>query len=209
MTNRLCRFVIFIVTIVCLAGGSVFAQKEPNNVESHVQPAFDQLEFDAIAFVTEHHPELVALLQSLKSMRQKEYDTAIREIVRTKKRLDAIAKREPEVHSMELDAWKLKSKIDLLMARGIARDKSFDKASLRDLLSLQLENQKKRWKHEQSTLRKRQEQLAELLSRTEGFESEKVEQELASHLKNVDAKIGKAKKSRQDIKTAKGDKDKP
>ncbi len=178
-------------------------------MESHVQPAFDQLEFDAIAFVTEHHPELVALLQSLKSMRQKEYDTAIREIVRTKKRLDAIAKREPEVHSMELDAWKLKSKIDLLMARGIARDKSFDKAALRDLLSLQLENQKKRWKHEQSTLRKRQEQLAELLSRTEGFESEKVEQELASHLKNVDAKIGKAKKSRQDIKTAKEDKDKP
>ena len=134
---------------------------------------------------------------------------AIREIVRTKKRLDAISKREPELHSMELDAWKLKSKIDLLMARGIARDKSFDKAALRDLLTLQLENQKKRWKHEQATLRKRQEQLAELLSRTEGLESDKVEQELATHLKNVDSKIGKSKKSKQDIKTSKEDKDKP
>ena len=185
------------------------AQKVPNSVDAQVQPAFDQLESDAIAFVTEHHPELVSLLQSLKSMRQKEYDMAIREIVRTRKRLEALVKREPELHSMELDAWKLKSKIDLLMARGIARDKSFDKAVLRDLLSQRLENQKKRWRHEQTTLRKRQEQLAELLARTEGSENGKVEQELSTHLKHVDAKIVKTKKSKQDAKSTKEDKTKP
>jgi len=185
------------------------AQKVPNSVDAQVQPAFDQLESDAIAFVTEHHPELVSLLQSLKSMRQKEYDMAIREIVRTRKRLEALVKREPELHSMELDAWKLKSKIDLLMARGIARDKSFDKAVLRDLLSQRLENQKKRWRHEQTTLKKRQEQLAELLARTEGSENDKVEQELSTHLKNVDAKIVKTKKSKQDAKSTKEDKTKP
>ena len=110
---------------------------------------------------------------------------------------------------MELDAWQLKSKIDLLMARGIARDKSFDKAVLRDLLSQQLDNQKKRWRHEQTTLRKRQEQLAELLARTEGHESDKVEQELSTHLKHVDAKIGKSKKSKQDTKSTKEDQTKP
>ena len=134
---------------------------------------------------------------------------AIREIGRTKKRLEALVKREPELHSMELDAWKLKSKIDLLMARGIARDKSFDKAVLRDLLSQRLENQKKRWRHEQTTLSKRQEQLAELLARTEGSENDKVEQELSTHLKHVDAKIGKTKKSKQDAKSTKEDKTKP
>jgi len=209
VTHYFSLFAMFWVAVLYLATGSAMAQKVPNSVDAQVQPAFDQLESDAIAFVTEHHPELVSLLQSLKSMRQKEYDMAIREIGRTKKRLEALVKREPELHSMELDAWKLKSKIDLLMARGIARDKSFDKAVLRDLLSQRLENQKKRWRHEQTTLKKRQEQLAELLARTEGSENDKVEQELSTHLKNVDAKIVKTKKSKQDAKSTKEDKTKP
>ena len=134
---------------------------------------------------------------------------ALREIVRTKKRLEALAKKEIDLHGMELDAWKLKSKIDLLMARGIAQDKSFDKNALRELLSQQLENQKKRWKREQNSLAKRQEQLAELLARTEGFENEKVEQQLSAHLRSVDAKMGKTKKSKQDAKITKEDKNKP
>ena len=209
MIQRFSRFAICATALLCFTTDSVRAQKELELVEAQVQPTFDQLESDAIAFVQAHHPELVALLQSLKSMRQKEYDMAIREIVRTKKRLEALAKKEMDLHAMELDAWKLKSKIDLLMARGIAQEKSFDTNALRELLSQQLENQKKRWKREQTTLTKRQEQLADLLSRTEGFESDKVEQQLAIHLKNVDAKRGKTKKSKQDSKLTKEDKSKP
>ena len=209
MIQSFFRFAICAITLLCFAIGSVRAQKGFELVETQVQPTFEQVESDAIAFVKEHHPELVALLQSLKSMRQKEYDMAIREIVRTKKRLEALAKKEIDLHGMELDAWKLKSKIDLLMARGIAQDKSFDKNALRELLSQQLENQKKRWKREQTTLAKHQEQLTELLARTEGFENEKVEQQLSAHLKSVDAKMGKTKKSKQDAKITKEDKNKP
>ncbi len=187
----------------------VLGQKDLNSAEAQAQPSSDQLENDAITFVQEHHPELVVLLQSLKSMRPKEYETAIREIVRTKKRLDALAKREIETHAMELEAWKLKSKIDLLMAKGIARDKAFDKAVLRDLLSQQVENQKKRWKQEQSTLAKRQAQLTELLSRAEGHEAEKIDQQLTIYLKTVDNKFGKAKKPKQDAKITNDDKVKP
>ena len=171
--------------------------------------AYDQMWRRAIVFVQEHHPELVSLLQSLKAMRQKEYEMAIREIVRTKKRLETLFKRESEMHAMELDAWKLKSKIDLLVAKGIARDKSFDTVVLRDLLKQQLENQKKRWKHEQSTLAKRQEQIGDLLSKIEGHEEAKVEQQLSAHLKNVDNKIGKTKKLRQELKTTNEGKLKP
>lgn len=134
---------------------------------------------------------------------------AIREIVRTKKRLEMLAKREAGLYAMELEAWKLKSKIDLMMAKAIARDKAFDKVVLRELLSQQVENQKKRWKHEQSTITKRQEQLAELLGRTEGHEDERVDQQLSAHLKNVDSKVGKAKKLKQEAKINKEDKDKP
>ena len=197
------------VVLICLGSAQTLGQKETNTFETQTQPTFEQLEADAIAFVQENHPELVSLLQSLKAMRQKEYESAIRDIVRTKKRLDALAKRESEIHAMELDAWKLKSKIDLLIARGIARDKTFDTAELRDLLKLQLENQKKRWKHEQANLAKRQEQLADLLSRTEGHEDEKIDQQLSAHLKNVDSKVGKTKKPKQEVKSNIEDKDKP
>ena len=164
---------------------------------------------DSIAFVQEHHAELVTLLKSLKVMRQKEYEMAIREIGRTKKRIESLTKREPELHDMELDAWKLKSQIDLLMAKGVASDKSFDKAVLRDLIQLQFENQKKRWKQEQSTLKKRQEQLLELVAKIEGHEEERIDQQLSIHLKTIENKTGRGKKPKQDAKAKNSGGEKP
>ena len=191
---------VLATVVFCLGSTSALGQKEAS---------IELLEPDAIAFVQEHHPELVSLLQSLKAMRQKEYEIAIREIVRTRKRLESLAKREVETHAVELEAWKLQSKIDLLIAKGIARDKAFDTAVLRELLKLQVENQKKRWKHEQTTLVKRQEQLGQLLLRTEGHEDEKIDQQLSILSKRVDSKIGKTKKPKQEAKPNSESKDKP
>ena len=191
---------VLATVVFCLGSTSALGQKEAS---------IELLEPDAIAFVQEHHPELVSLLQSLKAMRQKEYEIAIREIVRTRKRLESLAKREVETHAVELEAWKLQSKIDLLIAKGIARDKAFDTAVLRELLKLQVENQKKRWKHEQTTLIKRQEQLGQLLLRTEGHEDEKIDQQLSILLKRVDSKIGKTKKPKQEAKPNSESKDNP
>ena len=209
MIHSVVRYFLLGSMFCCLQINCCFAQKESTAADSTPQPVLEQSEADAIAFVQEHHPELVFLLQSLKSMRQKEYEMAIRDIVRTKKRLEMLAKREADLYAMELEAWKLKSKIDLMMAKAIARDKAFDKVVLRELLSQQVDNQKKRWKHEQSTLTKRQEQLVELLGRTEGHEDERVDQQLSVHLKNIDSKVGKAKKLKQEAKINKEDKDKP
>jgi len=181
--------------------GLGFSQKDAGAVDS--PQSFEQIEIDSTAFVQEHHPDLVVLLQSLKAMRQKEYEVAIREIGRTRKRLESHLKKEPELYSMELDAWKLKSKIDLLMAKGIAQNKSFEKAVLRGLLREQIENQKRRLKHEQATLEKRQSQILESLTRLEGKEDEKTDQQLVNYLKSIDNKIGKTKKSKQDSKTNK------
>ncbi len=191
---------VLLFVAICFCFDSVRAQEDGQKSESQVPNNFEQLEVDSISFVQEHHAELVTLLKSLKVMRQKEYEVAIRDIGRTKKRLESLTKREPELQGMELEAWKLKSQIDLLLAKGIARDKSFDKKVLRELIGLQIENQKKRWKHEQATLTKRQEQLAEQLANVEGHENEKIDLQLSIHLKSVDNKIGKAKKSKQDAK---------
>jgi len=195
-----------VLSLALISLANIHAQDVAIKSESQIQTTFEQLEVDAISFVQENHEELASLLKSLKVMRQKEYEVAIREIGRTKKRLESLTKREPELHAMELDAWKLKSQIDLLLAKGIARDRSFDKDALRELLRLQLENQKKRWKHERSTLTKRQEQLAELIAKVEGHEEERIEQQLSNHVKSIDNKIGKTKKPKQDAKPTNLDK---
>ena len=177
--------------------------------ELPVSPSFAQIETEAIEFVKEHHPELVSLLQLLKAMQQKEYETAIRDIVKAQKRLESLEKREPETHAIELNGWKLQSKIDLLLARGFARDKAFDTKVLRGLLQDQVENQKKRLKNEQVNLQKRQEQVADSLGRLEGHEDEKIEQQLAALLKRVDAKTGKANKPKPELKPTKEANEKP
>lgn len=171
-------------------GQPVLGQSFLGQGEREAAPAtpFEVLEQDAIAFVKEHHPELVSLLQTLKPMSQKEYQTAIRDIAKTRKRLEMLLKREVESHSLELESWKLQSKIDLLLAKGVAGDKSFDKEGLRSLLKNQVENQKKRWKLEQASLLKREQQLSDLLSKTEGHEQERIEQQLTNLMKRMENK---------------------
>jgi hypothetical protein len=202
------NYFFWTLALLFCSASPALGQKE-SAINETPATTFEQIEVDSIAFVEENHPELATLLKSLKTMRQKEYESAIRETWRTKKRLESLSKKETDLHTMELDAWKLKSKIDLLIARGIAQDKTFTQSELRELLKQQIENQKKRWKHEQSTLAKRQEQIAEQLSRVEGHEDERTDQQLANHLKNVDLKIGKAKKPKTESRPAKEEREKP
>jgi len=188
---------------------SVRVENVDRDTTATATPTFEQVEAEAIEFVKEHHPELVSLLQLLKAMRQKEYEAAIRDIVKARKRLESIVKREPETHAIELAGWKLQSKIDLLLARGFARDKAFDTKILRGLLQDQVENQKRRLKNEQVNIIKRQEQVADALGRLEGHEDEKIEQQLAALMKRVDAKTDKVIKPKSGAKPTKEAKDKP
>lgn len=170
---------------------------------------FELMEEVAMGFVTTHHPELVSLLQLLKAMKEKEYESAIRDIIRVQKRLESLVKREPVLHAIELETWQLQSKIDLLLAQGYAKDKAFNKKSLKQLLKEQVEVQKKRWKHEEASLAKRQEQVAELLRKLEGHEDERVEQQFATLMKRVDTQSGKSSKPKPEAKPTKETKGKP
>jgi len=168
--------------------------------ETSNQDAFAQMESEAIDFVKQHHPELVSLLQLLKAMKEKEYDVAIRDIDKARKRLESLVKREPETHRIELDTWKIQSKIDLLLAKGFAQDKAFNTKTLRSLLKEQVENQKTRLKNEQTNLAKRKRQIDEQLEKYQGHEAEKVDQQFAAMMKRVDAKVGKPTKPKSESK---------
>lgn len=189
----------FLMLTLCLP--AAIAQKSATADDTQTATSFEQSEKEAIEFVQEHHPELVSLLESLKSMREKEYQVAIREISKTKKRLDGFAKRGPDIYVIELDAWKIQSKIDLLVAKGIAREKEVNSDVMRGLLTEQVENQKKRWKNELETLAKRQKQISGLLQLTEGHEEEKIDQQLAALQSRVGSKIGKSVKFKQEAKS--------
>lgn len=201
LSQMLVRIALASFLTLMLFVPAAIAEKNAATDDAQAATSFEQSEKEAIEFVQQHHPELVSLLESLKSMREKEYQMAIREISRIKKRLDVIAKRGPDIYMIELDAWKIQSKIDLLVAKGIAREKEVDKDAMRGLLKDQVENQKKRWKHELETLAKRQKQISGLLQMTEGHEEEKIDQQLTALQNRVGSKIGKSKKSKQEAKS--------
>ncbi|MGE3821932.1 MAG: hypothetical protein AB7I30_21170 [Isosphaeraceae bacterium] len=76
----------------------------------------------ALAFVREHHPELVSPLAMLKSMRPDAYDKAIRELGQVSRSLGNLKARDPRRYELGLELWKARSRVDLLTARLAAAD---------------------------------------------------------------------------------------
>ena len=71
----------------------------------------------AIAFARRHHPELARLLVRLKRTESAEYQRAIRALLRTNDHLAQVRQRNAKQYERELRAWKLKSRIQLLVAQ--------------------------------------------------------------------------------------------
>jgi hypothetical protein len=153
------------------------------------------VEQSAMKFVELHHSELAGLLASLKSMKYEEYEKGIREIDKVRRRLEILEKRDPKMHRIELEGWKLQSKIDLVLAKGVARDQHIDSASLRLLIEQRVDNQKKRLELELENIRNREKQVIDSLERLVGHEGERVEQQLSTLLKKVDNNKSKKKKT--------------
>lgn len=161
--------------------------------------SLEEIEPQVLDFVKQHHPELVSLLQLLKSMNEMEYETAVREINKVLNRLSPLQKRDPELYTIELEAWKVQSKIDLTLARAVAQTKEVEVDVLDQLVRRQIELQKKRLRHERNLLSARQQQLKESLEKLEADEEAKVKQSVASLQKKIQFKL---KKSTPDVKTS-------
>lgn len=70
-----------------------------------------------LKFVEQHHPELAALLSSLKAGNAKEYQRALRDLFRVSERLAQFYGRDPQRYDLELRLWQAQSRMDLLAAR--------------------------------------------------------------------------------------------
>ena len=71
----------------------------------------------ALTFARRHHAELVELLASLKPMDSARYASAIAELFQTSERLAKLKTRMPERYRIDLQVWKIDSRVRLLAAR--------------------------------------------------------------------------------------------
>lgn len=112
-------------------------------------------------FLKQHHAELADLLQQLKTSNLRQYEKAMRELHRAKERLEVCRKRDPQRHALELHAWKLQSRAQLLAARLTMSDSSEKREELRKTLADHLAAQRE-------LLERDRERLLERLQRIDG-----------------------------------------
>lgn len=93
----------------------------------------------ALTFVRTNHPELADLLTKLKERRPHEYQKALRELFRVSERLAESQEKQPHRYELELNEWKLQSRIQLLVARMTMGRTPELEQELRNLLGEQLD----------------------------------------------------------------------
>ena len=160
-------------------------------------PAFTVArEAAALAFVGQHHPELVDLLHQLKESDEEEYERVVRELFQTSERLAGVQERNPERYALELEQWKLRSRIQLLAARVSMTDSETLKEELRGALEKQAKVRLDLLHLEQRQLRNRLEKIDALAAELEKAQDKHVQRQF-------DQLTGAIKKTRQERTFAK------
>lgn len=72
----------------------------------------------AMQLVREHHPELFHLVRQLREMDPAAHRAALLDLSRVAERLNRLQQRHPERYELELEIWKLDSRIRLRVARS-------------------------------------------------------------------------------------------
>ena len=135
-------------------------------------PSFtSERETAALAFVKEQHPQLIEVLERLKKIKPEEYQWAIREISGDTEQLSIVKNRDANEYAIQLEAWRLRSKVGLAAADLNAKRTEEKEQTLRNLLRLQLVNQLKQQELERERIATRlaaiDKRIAELREATE------------------------------------------
>lgn len=142
-------------------------------------------EKEALQFVREHHAELARLLPQLKRSSPREYRSAVNDLYKTSRRLAARAERHPPRYQSELKAWKLQSRIDVLVARLSMSQSKELVAELRGLLEDEAALRREMLVEEQQRALERARQLEQTIANMKARQDEQVEQELSRLLRRA------------------------
>lgn len=94
--------------------------KKPATVEAaktDAEPIAPKREAAAIKFAQQHHPELAELLSRLKASHPEQFTKAIRELDKTRERLEKAKDNDADRYAILLREWRLDSRVRLLAAR--------------------------------------------------------------------------------------------
>ncbi len=171
------------------------ASSKSNKGSKRVAGFTEEREAAAMTFVRMNHPELATLLDQLKVNDLAEYQRAIRELFHSSEKLAQIQERNPKRYPMELEAWKLNSRIRLLVARLTMSPDPKIEDELRQSLVQQLGLRKAALNDERERLEGRVAELKEQLKKLDQEQTNSVEQRMAKLLSD-------ASRSRSELKAA-------
>ena len=145
----------------------------------------EEREAAAMTFVRMNHPELATLLDQLKLNDIAEYQRAIRELFHSSEKLADLQERNSKRYPMELEAWKLNSRIRLLVARLTMSPDPKIEDELRQALLQQIGLRKAALNDERERLETRVTELKEQLQKLDKQQTMSVEQRMARLLSDA------------------------
>jgi len=143
-----------------------------------------------MAFVRKHHRDLVPLLKKLESSNRREYLAAIQEVDKTRRRLDRLEEKQPELSLIQLDTWKVDSRIRLLIARLAMRDdvasvSPTERETLADLLRERRAVRKRMLEYQHAQFRERLARLERQIEQNSNPDEASIEREVDSILRRA------------------------
>ncbi|MEX2139949.1 MAG: hypothetical protein WD894_11850 [Pirellulales bacterium] len=147
----------------------------------------------ALAFVTNHHPELVELLERLKADRPRQYQSVVLDLFRTSERLAALHENDPLRHELALRAWKTRSRIQLLAARAALSDDESIRLELRRALEEQAHIRGQQLQYERDVATERLKKAETALEEFEQGRQAQIDRQYNALLRQIERSAEKSK----------------
>jgi hypothetical protein len=154
----------------------------------------------ALAFVKEHHAELANLLRVLRTMNQPQYRNAIRDLNRNRVRLEQFRRRSEDRYELELRAWQVKSRIQLMTARLQVNDTPALRKELTAALHEQVDLRRQTLQAERQRLEERLSKIDDQLKRIDETDAEQQLKQLLNKLDETKRSGGKPNGSAKSVK---------
>jgi hypothetical protein len=106
-----------------------------DSAKNDAEPLPPKREASAIKFAQQHHPELAELLSRLKASHPGQYTKALRELDKTRERLEKAKDTDADRYAILLREWQLDSRVRLLAARLMMSTSEELEAELRQVLT--------------------------------------------------------------------------
>jgi len=204
----------FLLIVACVGGLTLAAAARGEDAPADKQPAGPKAkgeakagkaklnaaltpdqEQEALAFARNQHPELADLLVKLQEKNPKEFEKAMQELHRAQQRLSRLAEQNPKRFPLELNLWKVDSRIRLTMGQMMLEQES-EEAELKALITERTNLKIELLKFDRSQAAEKVASLDRQLEQLQRDAESDAEKELAK-VRQIAKKNGKTPKKKQ------------